>query len=64
MRVGELSGELQAPNKCCNEYDLWVDCDREGHEEGCFATHCEKCGTINYRDCEGENEILNSMERQ
>ena len=55
MRVGELSGELQAPNKCCNEYDLWADCDREGHSEGCFATYCDKCGTINYRDCEGEN---------
>ena len=56
MRVGELSGELQAPNKCCNEYDLWAGCDREGHSEGCFATYCDNCGTINYRDCEGESK--------
>ena len=56
MRVGELSGELQTPNKCCNEYDLWADCDKEGHSEGCYATYCDSCGTINYRDCEKENE--------
>jgi len=53
MRVGELSGELQAPNKCCNAYDHWLDCSLQGHE-ACFATYCEKCFRITYRDCEGE----------
>ena len=53
MKVGELSGEIQAPNKCCNASDEWIDCNYKEHNE-CFATRCEKCGQVTYRDCEGE----------
>jgi len=53
VRVGELSGELQTLNKCCNANDWWVYCDLEGHSE-CFATKCEVCFGITYRDCKGD----------
>jgi hypothetical protein len=29
----------------------WLDCDIEGHEEGCFMAVCPACGTTD-RDCE------------
>ena len=51
-RKMKIKDVLETSNKCCNEYDLWADCDKEGHSEGCFATYCDNCGTINYRDCE------------
>ena len=29
----------------------WRDCDRAGHEEGCFVASCSACG-YESRDCE------------
>lgn len=53
MKVGELSGEIQSPNSCCNASDHWLDCDIHPEQE-CFATRCEICLRVTYRDCEGE----------
>jgi len=31
--------------------EVWYDCDRPGHDEGCFMTKCPDCGEKLYRDC-------------
>lgn len=35
---------------CLHDNEMWRDCDR--HFEACFATECEDCDKITYRDCE------------
>jgi hypothetical protein len=29
----------------------WLDCDKSGHEEGCYILHCLTCSLYDY-DCE------------
>lgn len=39
--------------ECGNVDTTWVDCPKEGHEEGCFGTVCVKCDHFAHLDCEG-----------
>lgn len=54
MKTGELSTGTPTTSKCCKADESWRDCDV--HKEECFATYCEACNSITYRDCvEGRN---------
>ena len=34
--------------------EVWYDCDKPGHDEGCYMTKCPDCGEKLYRDCQIE----------
>ena len=41
--------------ECVGENAYWVDCPKQGHEEGCHASVCLMCGEYEYADCEEED---------
>ena len=43
------SGTLGDVVECCGQAVGWFDCP--SHEEGCYATVCGECGTVE-RDCD------------
>lgn len=44
----------QLERDCDLEIDLyWNDCEKEGHEEGCYVAVCNNCGDV-MADCEEE----------
>ena len=49
VKEGFTEGELW------NDGETWFDCDREGHEEGCYMTRDES-GDVKYRDCDVKEE--------
>ena len=57
MKTGELSTGVPTLSKCCNAEESWRDCSYWNFHKGgeCFATFCEECLQITYRDCD-ENE--------
>lgn len=38
-------------SEVCDHKLDWKDCDKKGHEEGCFVASCVKCGHES-SDCE------------
>ena len=40
-------------SEVCEHKIDWIDCDKKGHEEGCFFASCRKCDYESY-DCEEE----------
>lgn len=50
MKTGELSTGTPTLSNCCKAEESWKDCPI--HDEGCFATYCESCNQITYKDCQ------------
>ena len=45
-------------SKACVQHKVdWIDCDKKGHEAGCFFAVCRKCDYEAY-DCEDEGSGL------
>jgi hypothetical protein len=45
--------------------EVWYDCDKQGHESGCFMTKCPDCGDKLYRDCEIEEpDVIGEKTRE
>lgn len=50
-----FSGDDKYRHRCIEEEEKWIDCPIHSDTD-CYATKCEGCGEIKYRDCEGETE--------
>ena len=56
-------GDSQLVRKCdCPDYLrealwLWSDCEKEGHDEGCFVVWCRHCDLYS-SDCEEDWKLV------
>lgn len=53
----DLIHECEHRSSCCNAPETWLDCDQHPNDE-CYATRCDECWNITYRDCEENNGDL------
>jgi len=47
--------ECDCPDEKLDKNWLWSDCDKKGHEEGCFVVWCQACD-IYSADCDNGGE--------